>query len=140
MNTSQSTAIVGIASTFPFWPEGFDDLQMLSASFIYYETYASIGAFIPKYMMNEQTNMMDDACVIYTSHFFERYCERMKIPFRSRQMVLEFASIIRFQSAERRYRQRRATYRSVTNAEGRIYLWREAQRQSEHHRDADIPK
>jgi hypothetical protein len=80
----------------PFWPEGFDDLQMLSASFIYYETYASIGAFIPKYVMNEQTNMMDDACVIYTSHFFERYCERMKIPFRSRQMVLEFASIIAF--------------------------------------------
>ena len=80
----------------PFWPEGFDDLMTLHSSFIYYETYASIGAFIPKFMMNKETNMMDDACVIYTSHFFERYCERLKIPFRSREMVLEFASIIAF--------------------------------------------
>ena len=80
----------------PFWPEGFADMVTLHSSFIYYETYASIGAFIPKYMMNKETNLMDDACVIYTSHFFERYCERLKIPFRSREMVLEFASIIAF--------------------------------------------
>lgn len=80
----------------PFWPEGFNDLMTLFTSFIYYETYASIGAFIPKYQMNKETNLMEDSCLIYTSHFFERYCERLKIPFRSREMVLEFASIIAF--------------------------------------------
>jgi hypothetical protein len=80
----------------PFLPEGFDDLMTLQSSFIYYETYASIGAFIPKYQMNKETKLMEEACVIYTSHFFERYCERLKIPFRSREMVLEFASIIAF--------------------------------------------
>ena len=80
----------------PFWPEGFDDVVTLHSSFIYYETYASIGAFIPKYIMNKETKLMDDAAVIYTSHFFERYCERLKIPFRSREMVLEFAGIIAF--------------------------------------------
>ena len=68
----------------------------LQSSFIYYETYASIGAFIPKFWMNKETKLMEDACVVYTSHFFERYCERLKIPFRSREMVLEFASIIAF--------------------------------------------
>ena len=80
----------------PFWPEGFDDLVTLHTSFIYYETYASIGAFIPKFEMNKETRLMEDACLIYTSHFFERYCERLNIPYRSREMVAEFASIINF--------------------------------------------
>lgn len=83
-----------------FWPEGFQDLMLLQANFIYYETYASIGAFLPCYEMNKETNLMEDACCIYTSHFFERYCERLQIPYRSREMVMEFASAIAFRPTQ----------------------------------------
>jgi len=58
--------------------------HIVTVSFIYYETYGSIGCFMPT---------MSGAS-IFTSHFFLRYCERMHIPFRSRQMIEEFAQNI----------------------------------------------
>lgn len=80
----------------PFWPEGFDDMMVLQSSFIYYETYASIGAFIPKFEMNPETGKFEDSCAIYTAHFFQRYCERLGIPYKSRKMVTEFAGALGF--------------------------------------------
>lgn len=58
--------------------------------FVYYETYGSVGAFVPSFDPMAGGMVMEDAPVVFTSHFFLRYCERMGLKMRSRDMVMAF--------------------------------------------------
>lgn len=60
-------------------------------SFCYYETYGSIGAFVPTFSTEGEKEL---GCIIYTSHFFLRFCSRIKLEFRSREMVRKFIELI----------------------------------------------
>lgn len=55
--------------------------------FCYYETYGSVGAFVP---MSDDTSDSANSCIIFTSHFFLRMCDRLGIKVRSREMVKRF--------------------------------------------------
>lgn len=59
------------------------------AAFIYYETYASCGAFFPTY---DEGSRKVSGVVVFTSHFFQRLSERANVPFRSKAMIQEFIS------------------------------------------------
>lgn len=59
------------------------------AAFIYYETYASCGAFFP---MFPEGSRKPNGTAIFTSHFFQRLSERAGIPYRSKAMIQEFIS------------------------------------------------
>lgn len=85
-----------LAYDFVVRPEGATDIMVGVDKFIYYETYASIGAFLPQWWTDAETLTAHPSCLIYTSHFFERFCDRAKVPFRSRQMVMEFVSELSF--------------------------------------------
>lgn len=63
-----------------------DHFYTTPLGFCYYETYGSIGAFVPTQCGSEQAN----ACLIFTSHFFLRMCSRLGIKARSRDMVKRF--------------------------------------------------
>ena len=77
------------AYDFIFRPEGADDIMCGMDKFIYWDTYGSIGCFYPTWWCDKE-GVVHDSCIIYTGHFFQKFCERMKIPFRSREMVMEF--------------------------------------------------
>ncbi len=62
-------------------------------AFCYYETYASIGAFVPGFSPDKYNQKMT-SCIIYTSHFFERFCERLGVKMRSREMVKRFIECV----------------------------------------------
>lgn len=62
-------------------------------SFCYYETYGSVGAFVPT-TENEYSN--ETNCIIYTSHFFLRFCDRIGLKYRTREMVRAFIEHIPF--------------------------------------------
>lgn len=64
---------------------------LATVSFIYYDTYGSVGAFLPAFSAYSDNMEMEDAPTVFTSHFFLRYCERMGVKMRSRDMVLAFA-------------------------------------------------
>lgn len=55
--------------------------------FCYYETYGSVGAFVP---MSDGSSENANSCIIFTSHFFLRMCDRLGIKVRSREMVKRF--------------------------------------------------
>ena len=63
-----------------------DHFYTTPLGFCYYETYGSVGAFVPTQCGSENAN----ACVIFTSHFFLRMCSRLNIKVRSRDMVKRF--------------------------------------------------
>ena len=63
-----------------------DHFYTTPLGFCYYETYGSIGAFVPTQCGSEDAN----ACLIFTSHFFLRMCDRLGIKVRSREMVKRF--------------------------------------------------
>jgi hypothetical protein len=63
-----------------------DHFYTTPLGFCYYETYGSIGAFVPTQCGSEDAN----ACLIFTSHFFLRMCSRLNIKARSRDMVKRF--------------------------------------------------
>lgn len=63
-----------------------DHFYTTPMGFCYYETYGSIGAFVPTQCGSEDTN----ACLIFTSHFFLRMCDRLRVKVRSREMVKRF--------------------------------------------------
>lgn len=65
-------------------------IKVVAFKFIYYETYGSIGAFIPSWYQKSKGLPSERSATVYTSHFFQRYCERRGIPFRSRQMIQAF--------------------------------------------------
>lgn len=73
-------------------PSWATDIMVGCDKFIYWETLANIGAFLPQWWIDKETGETHPSCLIFTSHFFQRFCERAKIPFRSRQMVMEFVS------------------------------------------------
>ena len=61
-------------------------------AFCYYETYGSIGAFR---VLND-VNGNPNGVIIFTSHFFERFCERLRINGvgRTRQIVKNLVEIL----------------------------------------------
>lgn len=75
---------------------GASSSNCMPYAFCYYETYASIGAFIPGFSTDKRQKQMN-SCIIYTSHFFERFCERLGIKFRSREMVKRFVECVPLQ-------------------------------------------
>jgi len=62
-------------------------------SFCYYETLGSIGAFFISYDKYDVDRRLP-VVVIFTSHFFQRFCERLGIEYRSRAMVQRFCEVI----------------------------------------------
>lgn len=77
-------------------PKGAPDIIVGSDKFIYWETIGSIGAFLPQWWMDSETMTTKPSCLIFTSHFFLRFCERAKIPYRSRDMVMMFVSELNY--------------------------------------------
>ena len=77
-------------------PAGAADIMVGVDKFIYWETLGSIGAFLPQWWTDAKTMTNHPSCLIYTSHFFQRFAERAKIPFRSREMVMAFVSELNF--------------------------------------------
>ena len=67
------------------------DIRVGIDAFVYWETYESIGCFHPTWKMEDEETARE-SCVIFTPHFFQRYCERRKIPFKSRELVKEVIS------------------------------------------------
>ena len=62
-------------------------------AFCYYETYGSVGAFLcghPQY--NDNDNYAH--AILFTDHFFLRFCQRLGVEMRSRWMVQRFLEII----------------------------------------------
>ena len=55
-------------------------------AFCYYETYSSCGAFI---LTNEEKG-----AIMFTDHFFLRFCERLGVQMRSRWMIQRFVEVI----------------------------------------------
>lgn len=67
-------------------------------SFIYYETYASCGAFFPLYAppsaksRGKQKKQVPYGIVIYTDHFFYQMSQRTGKKYRSRELIREFVT------------------------------------------------
>lgn len=64
-------------------------------SFVYYETYASCGAFFPIYpppssRKDKQKKPAPHGVVIYTDHFFYQMSERTGKKYRSKELIREF--------------------------------------------------
>jgi hypothetical protein len=64
-----------------------DKFYTTPLGFCYYETYGSVGAFVP---MSDEGSPRANSCIIFTSHFFLRMCDRLGIKVRSREMVKRF--------------------------------------------------
>ena len=67
-------------------------------SFVYYETYASCGAFFPIYPppsakgKGKQKKQVPTGVVIYTDHFFLQMSNRTGKKYRSRELIREFVT------------------------------------------------
>jgi hypothetical protein len=68
-------------------PEGF---ATFIVSFVYYETYESIGCFAPAWQIYDLKAPAAKGVNIFTSHFFQRYCEREGVEYKSRDMLMHF--------------------------------------------------
>ena len=76
------------------------------AAFIFWETAASAGCFLP---IDECTAEGHKKVVhIYSSHFFQRYCERLGVSYKSKTMLINFASDVL-----------RITYDMITDQHGK---------------------
>lgn len=62
--------------------------------FCYYETYGSVGAFVPVKTEYNYTDKKNESCVIFNSHFFYQMSERMGLGYRSRDMIKLFIEYI----------------------------------------------
>lgn len=62
-----------------------------SIGFCYYETYGSIGAFVPT---SNKSIQGCDGCVIFPSHFFLRLSQRLGVGVRSREVVKRFLEML----------------------------------------------
>jgi len=76
-------------------------------SFIYYETYASCGAFFPMYRPAKKQNKKKDSSndemfgvIIYTDHFFLRMADRTGKAYRSRELIREFITTMQTHAAQ----------------------------------------
>lgn len=66
--------------------------RTMPIAFCYYETYGSVGAFLNgrrQYAGDENNHV-----ILFTDHFFLRFCMRLGIEMRSRWMVKRFLEII----------------------------------------------
>lgn len=63
-------------------------------AFCYYETYASVGAFIPGFLPGSEHPGEIASCLIYTDHFFLRFCDRLGIQMRSSTMIKSFIQCV----------------------------------------------
>lgn len=69
-----------------------------NVSFIYYETYASCGAFFPLYAppsvsrKGKQKKQVPYGIVIYTDHFFLQMSNRTGKKYRSKELIREFVT------------------------------------------------
>lgn len=63
-------------------------------AFCYYETYASVGAFIPGFLSDSTTPSEIASCFIYTDHFFLRFCDRLGVQMRSAAMIKSFIQCV----------------------------------------------
>ena len=62
-------------------------------AFCYYETYGSVGAFmLYRWQYDQKAN--HTCAVLFTDHFFLRFCQRLGIEMRSRWMVQRFLEVI----------------------------------------------
>jgi hypothetical protein len=67
-------------------------------SFVYYETYASCGAFFPLYAppsvknRGKQKKQVPTGIVIYTDHFFLQMSNRTGKKYRSKELIREFVT------------------------------------------------
>lgn len=67
-------------------------------SFVYYETYASCGAFFPLYpppsvsRSGKQKKQEPNGILIYTDHFFLRMSNRTGKKYRSKELIREFVT------------------------------------------------
>lgn len=75
-----------------YFPEA-DTSYSSSYAFCFYETYGSVGAFMPVTLGLEDCTG-DNAIVIFTSHFFQQMSERLGIGYRSPEMVRAFHAYI----------------------------------------------
>lgn len=75
-----------------YYPEA-DTTYTMPCSFCYYETYASVGAFLVGHNMWDIKGRLRFA-IIFTDHFFLRFCERLGVPMRSRWMIKKFVEAI----------------------------------------------
>lgn len=62
-----------------------------SLGFCYYETYGSIGAFVP---VSNKSIEGCDGCVIFPSHFFLRLSQRLGVGVRSREVIKRFLEML----------------------------------------------
>lgn len=60
---------------------------------MYYETIGSIGAYCCTNIEDQVTEEELPGCIHYTSHFFQRFAERMGLEYRSRNMMLRFLQL-----------------------------------------------
>lgn len=65
-------------------------------AFCYYTTASSVGAFVPGFSPTNDGKGMQ-SCVIFTPHFFERFCERLEIKRGSADMVKRFLCCVPYQ-------------------------------------------
>ena len=65
--------------------------RTMPIAFCYYETYGSVGAFLKGH---NQYGDGPKQAVLFTDHFFLRFCARLGIEMRSRWMVQRFLEII----------------------------------------------
>ena len=66
--------------------------RTMPIAFCYYETYGSVGAFLNGHPQYEGQDGIH--AILFTDHFFLRFCARLKIEMRSRWMVQRFLEII----------------------------------------------
>lgn len=74
-------------------PNNPEKFQVQFCTFIYYETAASIGCFLMA--DDDPKNGGGDIVYVFTSHFFQRYCERLGIQYGSTEMLTDFVCDIR---------------------------------------------
>ena len=66
--------------------------RTMPIAFCYYETYGSVGAFLNGHPQYEGQQGIH--AILFTDHFFLRFCSRLGIEMRSRWMVQRFLEII----------------------------------------------
>lgn len=60
---------------------------------MYYETIGSVGAYVRMDSEDTETCEMMPGCIHFTSHFFQRFAERLGLEYRSRAMMLRFLQL-----------------------------------------------
>lgn len=70
-----------------------NDVTTNIITFCYYETYGSVGAFMLGHPQYDDPRLPPFA-IVFTSHFFLRFCARLGVEMRSRWMVKRFLQIL----------------------------------------------